>query len=141
HWVVGGDLIVGDSSTGTLTIGAGGTVVNDWGVVGNSNGGVGTLTVTGRDAGGAASTWTSQAPVHIGSGSGSNGTLWVLDGALAQGQSAAIGVDGGSTGNVTVSGIGSVWQLSTVYSFQVGASGSGTLRIDNGGAVHSGQGM
>ena len=41
-WDVGGDLIVGDSATGTLTISNGGSVRNDWAFIGNLNGGVGT---------------------------------------------------------------------------------------------------
>lgn len=141
HWTVGGDLTVGDSLAGTLTIEAGGTVVNDWAFIGNFDGGAGTLTVSGRDAGGAASTWTSLGPVMIGADSGSNGTLRVLDGAAAQSDSGTIGAYAGSVGSATVSGVGSVWDLSTVYSFQIGSGGSGTLRIDNGGAVHSGQGI
>ncbi|WZB63871.1 hypothetical protein WJ970_15230 [Achromobacter xylosoxidans] len=40
-----------------------------------------------------------------------------------------------------MSGVGSVWELSTINSFQIGTAGSGTLRIDDGGAVHSGQGI
>ena len=56
NWTVGGDLTVGDTATGALTIDAGATVSNDLATIGNLNGAIGTLTVSGRDGAGAAST-------------------------------------------------------------------------------------
>ena len=50
NWTVGGDLTVGDTATGALTIDAGATVSNDLATIGNLNGAIGTLTVSGRDA-------------------------------------------------------------------------------------------
>ncbi|ARP77530.1 autotransporter outer membrane beta-barrel domain-containing protein [Bordetella genomosp. 6] len=141
HWVVGRELIVADTGAGTLLIEAGGTVLNDWAYIGSDNGAVGTLTVSGRDGAGAASTWTTVEDVSIGVGSGSRGTLEVLDGAMAQSGWGTIGVASGSVGSVTVSGPGSVWNIATVNSFQIGSGGSGTLWIDQGGAVYSGQGV
>lgn len=141
HWVVGGELIVGDTGAGTLLIEAGGTVLNDWAYIGSDNGAVGTLTVSGRDGAGAASTWTTVDDVSIGVAAGSRGTLEVLGGARAQSGWGTIGVAAGSVGSVTVSGPGSVWNIATVNSFQIGSGGSGTLWIDQGGAVYSGQGV
>lgn len=141
NWVVGGDLFVGDALAGTLAISDGGSVLNDWAFIGNVNGGVGTLTVTGRDGSGAASTWTSLGDVYIGSDSGSNGTLNILNGGTAQSLSGTIGGQNGSVGNVLVSGPGSTWDIPASSPLLIGASGKGTLRIDNGGAVHSGQGV
>lgn len=140
NWTVGGDLTVGDTTTGSLTIDAGATVSNDLATIGNLNGAVGTLTVSGRN-GGAASTWTSAGLVSVGVESGSQGTLKVQAGGQARSDAGIIGRDSGSVGTVTVSGVGSVWELSTINSFQIGTAGSGTLRIDDGGAVHSGQGI
>lgn len=139
NWNIGGDLIVGDSLSGTLTISDGGSVLNDWAFIGNLNGGVGSLTVSGRDGLGTPSTWTSLAPVYIGNESGSNGELRILDGGLARGTSGSIGGQNGSVGSVVVSGPGSTWELDKLYTFEIGGSGSGTLHIDNGGAAHSGQ--
>ncbi|MGE8568795.1 MAG: autotransporter outer membrane beta-barrel domain-containing protein [Achromobacter sp.] len=139
NWNIGGDLIVGDSLNGTLTISDGGSVINDWAFIGNLNGSAGSLTVSGRDGLGTPSTWTSLGPVYIGNESGSNGELRILFGGLAQGTSGSIGVDNGSVGSVVVSGPGSTWELNTASAFEIGRSGSGTLQIDNGGAVHSGQ--
>ena len=141
NWTVGGDLTVGDTATGALTIDAGATVSNDLATIGNLNGAIGTLTVSGRDGAGAASTWTSTGLVSVGVESGSKGTLKVQAGGQARSDAGIIGRDSGSVGTVTVSGVGSVWELSTINSFQIGTAGSGTLRIDDGGAVHSGQGI
>ncbi|MGS1109195.1 autotransporter family protein [Achromobacter anxifer] len=138
NWTVGGDLTVGDSLPGTLVINAGGSVINDWAYIGSGNGSVGALTVSGRDGSGTASSWTSLGPVLIGADSGSNGTLSILDAGVAHGDSARIGVDNGSVGDVLVSGAGSTWNLNTIGAFEIGVGGKGTLWIDNG-IVHSGQ--
>jgi len=140
-WAVGGDLTVGDSLTGTLTITNGGSVTNDGAYIGNLNGAVGALTVSGRDAGGTASTWTSLGSVLVGVDAGSSGTLTILDAGMAQSDSGTIGSNNGSVGSVLVSGPGSTWNLSAGRAFMIGESGRGTLRIDDGGAVHSGQGI
>lgn len=140
-WAVGGDLTVGDSLTGTLTITDGGSVTNDGAYIGNLNGAVGALTVSGRNAGGTASTWTSLGSVLIGVEAGSSGTLTILDAGMAQSDSGTIGSNNGSVGSVLVSGPGSTWNLSASRAFMIGESGRATLRIDDGGAVHSGQGV
>jgi len=141
NWTVIGDLIVGDALNGSLTITNGGSVSNDGALIGNLNGAVGALTVSGRDAGGTASTWTSLSSVVIGVEDGSNGTLTILNAGMAQSDSGTIGSNTGSVGSVLVSGLGSTWNLSANRGFIIGESGRGTLRIDDGGAVHSGQGI
>lgn len=141
NWTVVGDLIVGDALNGSLTITNGGSVSNDGALIGNLNGAVGALTVSGRDAGGTASTWTSLSSVVIGVEDGSNGTLTILNAGMAQSDSGTIGSNTGSVGSVLVSGLGSTWDLSANRGFIIGESGRGTLRIDDGGAVHSGQGI
>ncbi|MCP1403013.1 autotransporter outer membrane beta-barrel domain-containing protein [Achromobacter insolitus] len=141
NWTVGSDLIVGDDLAGTLTISDGGSVLNDWAFIGNFNGGVGSLTVSGRDGVGAPSTWTSLGPVYIGAESGSNGEVRILAGGWADSALASIGVNNGSIGSVVVSGPGSSWNLATSNGFMIGEGGNGTLQIDNGGAVHSGQAL
>ncbi len=140
NWTVGGDLTVGDSLPGTLVINAGGSVVNDWAYIGSGNGSVGALTVSGRDGSGTASSWTSLGSVLVGADSGSSGTLSILDAGVAHGDSARIGVDNGSVGDVLVSGAGATWNLNTIGAFEIGTGGKGTLRIVNG-VVHSGQGI
>ncbi|MDF8364817.1 autotransporter outer membrane beta-barrel domain-containing protein [Achromobacter anxifer] len=138
NWTVGGDLTVGDSLPGALVISAGGSVVNDWAFIGSGNGSVGALTVRGRDGSGTASSWTSLGPVLIGADSGSKGTLSILDAGVAHSDSARIGVDNGSVGEVFVTGAGSTWNINTIGAFEIGTGGKATLTIDNG-VVHSGQ--
>ena len=141
NWSTGSDLIVGDFLNGTLTIDAGGSVDNIGAYIGNNTGSAGTLTVSGRSGGGTASTWRSAGPVYIGVQSGSSGMLRLLAGGFAQSESASIGADNGSIGEVLVSGLGSTWNLATPNSFQIGTFGKGTLRVDDGGAVRSGQAL
>ncbi|WZB68407.1 hypothetical protein WJ971_14960 [Achromobacter xylosoxidans] len=136
-----GDLTVGESAAGTLTISNGGSVRNDWAFIGYVNGGDGTLTVTGVDGSGKASSWTSLSPVYIGADPGSTGTLRILDGGVAQSYSGTLGSSAGSVGTAIVSGPKSTWNLNAANAFIIGADGKGTLHIDNGGAVRSGQGM
>ncbi|WP_454696342.1 autotransporter family protein [Achromobacter aegrifaciens] len=142
NWsLVGSDLTVGESLVGALTITGGGSVINESAFIGYFVGGSGTLTVSGDDGAGTASTWTSRDLVSVGTENGSIGKLVVEDGGVAQGVSASLGRDFGSTGEAVISGPGSLWNLSTAGTLQVGTGGRGTLEIDNGGAVHSGQGI
>ncbi|RIJ05098.1 autotransporter outer membrane beta-barrel domain-containing protein [Achromobacter sp. K91] len=141
HWDVGDVLAVGDSLSGALTIDAGGSVTNDAAYIGYASGVVGSVTVSGRDGSGTASIWSSSGPVAVGVESGSSGTLRILGGGMAQSDSGIIGFDSGSVGNVFVSGKGSTWDLSTASALMIGQGGQGTLQIDDGGAVHSGQGV
>src|SRR5690606_33901338 len=53
----------------------------------------------------------------------------------------SIGRDNGSTGNVTVSGAGSTWESPSGFGFRIGDGGTGTLNINDGGVVRSGQGL
>lgn len=140
NWSVGGDLVVGDTAPGTLTIDAGAAVtnVND-AYVGNFDQGI--VVVQRKDGNGTASTWSISGQTSIGVASGSNGTLNVLDGgAVTSIGNVGIGLDNGSIGTALVSGPGSVWVNSSGAAFLIGLDGSGTLQIANGGAVHSGQG-
>ena len=142
NWMVGDDLVVGDTAPGTLLIDAGGTVDSNEAYIGNQAGAVGTVTVQGSDGSGNASTWTNNDQVNIGVETGSNGTLNILDGGVVTNTMAvSIGRDNGSTGSATVSGPGSTWESATGASFRIGDGGTGTLDINNGGAVHSGQGL
>jgi outer membrane autotransporter protein len=141
-WSVGDDLVVGDTTSGTLLIDAGAKVDNNWAYVGNQSGAVGTVTVQGKDGSGNPSTWTSNGQFMVGVESGSNGTVNILNGGVVTNtMGGIIARDNGSTGNVLVSGTSSTWNSAVAYSFQIGAGGSGTLQINNGGVVHSGQGV
>lgn len=142
NWPVGDDLVVGDAGPGTLLIDAGGTVNNNSGYVGYQAGGVGTVTVQGSDGSGNASTWTNNGQLVIGVEPGSNGTLNILDGGrVTNTTDVSIAWYNGSTGNVTVSGTGSTWESPSGFGFRIGDGGTGTLDINDGGVVRSGQGL
>ncbi|ARP93276.1 autotransporter family protein [Bordetella genomosp. 13] len=142
EWIVGDDLVVGDTADGTLTITAGGTVSNLSAYIGNYAGSNGTVVVSGADGSGAASRWTSSGQVNIGVEVGGNGTVRILDGGVADSsQSVLLGLDSTSVGNITVSGSASTWTISRTASLYIGDLGTGTVQIDDGGAVRSGQGL
>jgi len=117
-----------------LTILAGGTLVNQFGTIGDLPGGVGTVMVTGPG-----SSWTNVDDVVVG-GLGT-GTLIIQDGGTAQDGTTASSTGGsvgkavGSTGTVIVTGPGSSWINGPSGGFNIGSFGTGTLTIANGGRV------
>ncbi len=67
-------------------------------------------------------------------GTSGTGNLTILNGAtLTTTGASAIGLNSGSVGTATVTGTGSGWTVSSTL--RVGSSGTGTLNIQNGGAV------
>jgi T5SS/PEP-CTERM-associated repeat protein len=100
-WTNTGNLVIGGSGTGTLTIQNRGTVTDGAGFIGNLPGGMGTVTVTG-----AGSTWTNTGTLAVG-GLGT-GTLTIQEGGVVKsGGGGSVGLSAGSTGTVTVNGPGS----------------------------------
>ena len=203
-WDIGSnELDVGDSAVGTLDILSGGTVNNGDAFVGGASTGVGTVTVSGADAGGSASTWTSTGQVFVGydgvgtvnvenggvvnsgavvlgldsgapgavadgtvnisghdsngnastwtssgnftvgdgSGGTATGSLEISDGGVLHSVGGTIGNSSGSTGHVLITGTGSTWESAVGTTFSIGVSGIGTLDINDGGVVRSGQGI
>ncbi|TPM89690.1 autotransporter outer membrane beta-barrel domain-containing protein [Mesorhizobium sp. B2-1-3A] len=135
-WTVGADLVVGNIATGTLDIQNGGTVTNDTGFIGY--GGQGTVTVSGTDGGGNASTWTNNGDLVV--GQDGNGTLNIGNGGQVSNAYGYIGVAAASQSDVTVSGHdgsghASTWtNTGTLY---VGDNGKASLAIQDGGIVNS----
>ncbi|WP_454674470.1 autotransporter outer membrane beta-barrel domain-containing protein [Achromobacter pestifer] len=123
-WNIGaGALTVGNTSTGTLQIGAGGVVSNGSGFVGRQASGTGNVTVNG-----AAAQWTNSAGLSV--GFSGKGTLGIANGGhVTSLTNTYLGVAANSTGTVTVSGIGS--QLNSTGFMRVGQTGSGTLQISD----------
>ncbi|HEX2477215.1 MAG TPA: hypothetical protein VHK01_20840 [Lacipirellulaceae bacterium] len=136
QWDGDGDVIVGESGTGTLTIQNGSDVTSDQGLLGLNYVldlfGIGTVVVTG-----AGSTWTNDLDVWVG-GEGA-GTLRIEDGGRVENATGFIGTFDGSFGTVTVTGAGSTWHNSS--QLQVGSHGTGTLTISGGGSVSNSQGF
>jgi len=138
NWSVGGDLRVGNTATGTLDITSGGTVTNDTGFVGYSGSGQGTVTVSGHDGSGNASTWTNNGDLVV--GQDGDGTLTIQNGGKVRNGDAYIGAGTGSQGDVTVSGRDINGHASTWTSTGqalIGDSGTGTFRIEDGGLANS----
>ena len=123
------NLTIGANGTGMLTIQAGGTLVDQFGTIGNLPGGIGTVTVTGPG-----SSWTNVNDVVVG-GQGT-GTLTIQDGGSVNSSGGSVGLAAGSTGTVTVTGPGSSWiNTGTIVGLNIGSFGTGTLTIANGGRV------
>ncbi len=70
----------------------------------------------------------------VGAGYDGVGTMKISDGIIIESTGGYIGYKSGSTGQVTVDGIGSTW---TNGILSVGENGSGTLNITGGGAVNN----
>lgn len=123
----------------TLSILDGALVSSGQGLIGYSSGSEGTVTVSGRDINGNASTWNAANNIYV--GFTGNGTLNVEDGASVSTSSAGggaasvyIGYDGGGTGAVTISSSnGDVSSLTATDRIEVGRNGTGTMTIDKGG--------
>ena len=122
-----GNITVGHTSKGSLTI-SGGTQLASSGnaYIGSNSGSTGSVTVAG-----AGSMWTSSSDLRVGN-SGS-GTLSITGGGQVSNICAYVGFETGSTGTVTVDGSGSMWTSSS--DLLVGNCGSGTLSITGGGQV------
>jgi outer membrane autotransporter protein len=132
-WAVSGQLFAGQTGIGSLTIEDGGVVSDGIGSIGDQSGSQGSVTVSGKGSNGNASTWTSTAQIYIGDAGA--GTLDVEDGGVVNSDEGNIGANTGSTGVVTVSGSGSTWNAKNIYLGGIFGAGSGTLFIEDGGAV------
>jgi len=129
------NLIVGESGVGILAVQNGGILTDFGGFVGVLPGSQGTVTVSG-----AGSTWTNTDTIQVG-GLGT-GTLTIENGGMVNsGGGGSIGLSAGSTGTVTVTGVGSIWRNSPGGGLNIGSFGTGTLTIANGGTVINGTGF
>jgi outer membrane autotransporter protein len=145
-WSNAGDLVVGQSGAGTLLIENGGVVSNSFGYIGASTdssvSAVSTVTVTGRDSNGNASTWSNAGELFV--GDAGIGALNITDGGVVTNGIAVIGNQAGGNGAVTVSGSDGNGHASTWTSsgqIYIGENGTGSLLIEGGGVVNSDQGL
>lgn len=135
-WTNTGTLYVGESGQGSLSIQDGGVVTSALASIGNSSGGVGSVTVSGRDINGNASTWNNANQIYI--GESGTGTLGILNGGVTTSGQGLIGYSSGGVGAVTVSGRdingkASIWNAAN--NIYVGFSGNGTLNVVDGALV------
>ncbi|WP_187775669.1 autotransporter domain-containing protein [Luteimonas suaedae] len=123
------DLTVGRTGTATLQIFNGGQVDNQRGVIGESSGSLGAVTVTQ-----AGSVWNNAQDLQV--GLGGSGTLNVLNGVQVNSNGASgVGTLAGSDGTVLITGAGSAWD--NTGSIAVGEAGTGTLVVANGGTLNN----
>lgn len=129
-----GALIIGEATTGLVSISNGGTVSDYNGTLGNQAGSTGDMTVSG-----AGSLWRNvydSSVLYSGNinvGLFGTGFLDVGEGGKVTGTRMYIGNEAGSTGTVTVDGAGS--SIDVTGNFYVGTSGDGTLTLSNGGGI------
>ncbi|HTJ95535.1 MAG TPA: autotransporter outer membrane beta-barrel domain-containing protein [Pararobbsia sp.] len=138
-WTTGSDLVVGQDGTGQLSISDGAKVTTSGtGYIAGSADGSGTVTVTGRDTNGNASTWTMTGDLWV--GQTGNGTLSIEDGAVVSNGNGVIGGGAaGTQGSVIVTGTGSTWTNAAQNTLNIGFSTSGSLLVEDGGLVNSGE--
>ncbi|MEN3931264.1 autotransporter outer membrane beta-barrel domain-containing protein [Microvirga sp. W0021] len=131
-WENAGNLIMGnyEDSQGSLTISAGATVTNNEAYVAQGENSKADVVVTGSG-----SVWTNNSELSIGMRPGSVGTLTIEDAGTVTSTEAYLAREEDSTGVVSVSGNGSLWEVNG--NLFVGAYGKGTMTIANGGKVTS----
>jgi len=127
-WANSGNLYVGNSGNGNLTILDGGNVATSGdGSLGNVSGGNGKMLVSG-----AGSTFNGTGNLFVGN-SGLGNLAISNGGATMTGGNGYIGNASNSNGTVQVDGVGSAWiNTGNLY---VGNFGKGNLTISNGGNV------
>ncbi|MBE1529555.1 fibronectin-binding autotransporter adhesin [Sphingopyxis sp. OAS728] len=138
--LTGANSIAGDvyARDGDLRLADGGTLTSANGFIGPDAGNEGSVTVTGSDGGGNASTWTVGDLIVGYSGTG---TLNIADGGKVFSTGGSIGLDDGSVGEVLVTGPGSSWESSGRINVGQSGTGTGSLRIEGGAMVRSNDGV
>jgi T5SS/PEP-CTERM-associated repeat protein/autotransporter-associated beta strand protein len=125
-WTIIGNLYIGNTGTGVLTIENGGTVSNTAGHVGFVAGSSGGVTVNGSG-----SQWVNSDFLTV--GHYGTGALTIQNGGTVSNTFGYVGALSGSTGTATVGGSGSNWTNSN-FLF-VAYTGTGSLTIEDGGTV------
>jgi T5SS/PEP-CTERM-associated repeat protein len=142
-------LVVGESATGTLNIGAAGqsnaaNVVVDLGdmLIGRQSLSQGVVNVNGRGSILTVNARLGKPGTGLVVAAAGTGTLNISGGGSVNSVDSIIGLFGAGTGTVTVDGIDSNWTNShrlIIGGATQAASGNGTLNIQNGGRVSSPQ--
>ena len=131
NWTNSTQAYIGNTANGTLLVNDGSLLLSDSGFLGHSGGVVGLVTVDGIG-----SKWTLHANLFV--GYTGTGTLNITDGGQVNsvmngGECSYLGCQTGARGMVNVDGPGSTWTVTSCL--LVGAYGTGTLNITNGGQV------
>jgi len=121
-------LSLGMDGNGELEILEGGTVTSNQGLIGDSTGSEGTVTIDGTG-----SNWSTRIPMGMFIGYGGKGTLTVSNGGSVNTNATWLGYWAGSEGKLVVTGTGSSYiDEGDMY---VGREGTGTVEINDGAFV------
>ena len=129
-WSLIGEVGINSGKCGTVTVAGGSSMSNLGAYIGYNAGSSGTVSI--REAG---STWDNGL-LYV--GYYGTGNLLVADGGTVESMSVFIGGSAGSSGTVVITDPGSILTVRPNSHFVVGGdvgSSTGTLRIENGGAV------
>ncbi len=132
-WDAGNGLYVGDDIPGALTIDNGSLVESNKGYVGYHDDGV--VVVSGPG-----SVWVNHSgwfDATLDIGYSGHGTLMVEAGGSVSNAKGYLGSTFGSSGEATVTGVGSIW--TTTRDLLIGIDGTGRLDIDDEGVVSVGE--
>ncbi|MDP6543049.1 MAG: hypothetical protein QGH60_03605 [Phycisphaerae bacterium] len=129
-WTNTEDLHVGRSGNGSLEITNEGSVDNVDGYIGNKSFFGSGDVIGGAVVSGAGSVWANSGDIYV--GYTSPGTLDIIDGGAVSNTAGFVGYEPDSTGEITVSGPGSIWSNADLT---IGEEGHGVLNIINGGLV------
>ncbi|WP_160116691.1 autotransporter domain-containing protein [Pseudovibrio ascidiaceicola] len=130
---VGGAFIVGNRGSGTLSISEGGLVRSSYGQIGSSRGSTGAVEVTGEGSHWKNDFGLDARGITLSVGGDGTGTLTIAEGGWVTSQKGVIGSATDSSGDVVVTGEGSLWENS--HYMNIGLLGRGTLTISDGGVV------
>ncbi|SFL26867.1 autotransporter-associated beta strand repeat-containing protein/T5SS/PEP-CTERM-associated repeat-containing protein, partial [Pseudovibrio ascidiaceicola] len=130
---VGGAFSIGRDGDGTLSVLEGGVVTSSYGQIGSSRGSTGAVEVTGEGSHWKNDFGLDARGITLSVGGDGTGTLTIAEGGRVTSQKGVIGSATGSSGDVVVSGDGSLWENS--HYMNIGLLGRGTLTISDGGVV------
>ncbi|WP_050773814.1 autotransporter domain-containing protein [Pseudovibrio sp. JE062] len=124
---------IGYHGNGTLSILEGGLVSGISGNIGSYAGSTGTVEVTGEGSHWKNDFGLDTQGISLAVGRDGTGTLTIAEGGRVTSQKGVIGSGAGSSGDVVVTGDGSLWENS--HYMNIGLLGRGTLTISDGGVV------
>ncbi|WLS10540.1 autotransporter outer membrane beta-barrel domain-containing protein (plasmid) [Shinella sumterensis] len=154
HWGNLGSVVIGQEGDGTLNVNTGGHVavgrrinvglygpgyveVSSGGTMASNDAIVG-LYGRGEVVLNSSASWTMPGQLTV--GWGDEGVLRIEDGASVSSNQGYVGSEAGSDGRVTVTGLGSSWEMD-IYNLTLGNHGTGAMTIDDGGRVFSKDGV
>ncbi|KZL22962.1 autotransporter domain-containing protein [Pseudovibrio sp. WM33] len=130
---VGGAFSIGGDGNGTLSVLEGGLVTSAYGEIGDRTGSTGAVVVTGEGSHWKNYFGLNTEGISLYVGTQGTGTLTIAESGRVTSQKGVIGSATGSSGDVVVSGDGSLWENS--HYMNIGLLGRGTLTIADEGVV------